>query len=306
VNFSDKVLIALADPTQRVSLFDQTALEQIASAGYDALRMTLEGPFNAVFEDFQLGLSVPRTGTLEGQWGLLGASERTGASFNLSGTGATPLMVAAFWRGSIVAQVAAPAARITAVRAAWPDAAGIDREIVADLGMLPADPAALEAERRARLIAHFKAAVSNPDVVSDAVLDGLLARAGADNVNAFFDRRSRVAAAGAVQVTISEEAPQPPSPKPLPVAAAILVRESAAGLAQLLSDSRMAREQLESSALGRPEDSSLRMLRSLLVIWILPAATFEDADWPGADAAARRLAAGQWLAREGIGLATVA
>jgi len=171
---------------------------------------------------------------------------------------------------------------------------------------LPGDPAVLEGERRARLTAHFKAAVSDPEVVTGTVLDQLLAAAGANGVNAFFDRHSRAAAVGTVQVTISEGPPQPPSPKPLPVAAAILVRESAAGLAQLLAESRMVREQLEGSALGRPEDSSLRMLRSLLVIWVAPAAVFDDADWPGADPAARRLAAGQWLAREGIGLATVA
>jgi hypothetical protein len=48
------------------------------------------------------------------------------------------------------------------------------------------------------------------------------------------------------------------------------------------------------------------------VVWVVPAAVFDDADWPGGDsgsAAERRAArfqrAGQWLAGEGIGLTAV-
>jgi hypothetical protein len=68
----------------------------------------------------------------------------------------------------------------------------------------------------------------------------------------------------------------------------------------------MVREQMEAAAHGRPDDPQLRPLRNVLVVWVVPQTLFQDNDWPGADAAARRQAAGDWLAREGIGLATVA
>jgi hypothetical protein len=49
----------------------------------------------------------------------------------------------------------------------------------------------------------------------------------------------------------------------------------------------------------------------VLVTWVVPPDLFDDDDWPGATASmtnaqkrdARRLSAGRWLAREGIGLA---
>jgi hypothetical protein len=306
VNFADKLLISLADPNTRGAVFDQTALEQIASAAYDTSQMSIGGPYNAVFEELQLGLPVPKQATAEGQWGVMGASERIGANFNLFGVSGSPLVVDGFWRGYIVARVAAPTGKITTIQTAWPDTSAIDREIIAALGALPADPAALEAERRTRLIAHFKAAASEPNAVTDAVVDRLLSSVGAPNVNEFFERYSRSAAIGGVQVTIAAGPPQPPFPKPLSVAAALIIRDASTGLAQLLADSRLIREQLDSSGLARTEDTGVKMLRGLLVIWILPATIFDDADWPGATSPARRLAAGTWLAREGIGLATVA
>ena len=306
MNFVDKVLVRLADPATRGSLFDGAALEQFAAAAYDTSQMTVEGPFNAVFDEVRLGVAIPRTGSAEGQWGGLGSSERSGANFNFTGFGGAPFVIDATWRGYIVARVSAPTGRISSVRTDWPDASAIDRDIVAALGALPADPGALGIERRTRLMARLRDAVADDDVVTDAVVDRLLASVGASSINDFFEHHSRTSGIGPVQITISPGPDVPPSPKPLPVSAAILVRDGAAGLAQLLADSKLVREQMESAGMGRPADPALRMLQSVLVVWVLPQSAFNDDDLPGANAAARRTAAGAWLAREGIGLATVA
>lgn len=306
MNFTDKILVRLADPATRGALFDAASLEQMASAAYDTSRMAIEGPFNAVFEELQLGVAVPRQGSAEAQWGPLGGSDRSVFNLSCSGFSGAPLLVDAFWRGSIVARVTAPTGRIVSVKTSWPDATAIDRAIVAALGALPADPDNLQTERRTRLIAALRAGVSDAAVVSDAVLDKLLSAAGASSVNEYFVNYSQTTSLGPVTITISEGAPAPPLPKPLPVAAAILVREAASGLAQLLADSRLVREHMESTGLGRPEATGLKMLQSLLIVWVVPPTVFDDADWPGANAAQRRIAAGVWLAREGIGLAPVA
>jgi hypothetical protein len=305
--FADKVLVRLADPAARAGLFDDIALEQFAAAAYDTSRITLQGPYSAAFDEVQLGLAIPRRAIAEGQWGPIGTSEKTIAEFQMAGLAGASMLVDAFWRGYIIARTSAPTGRIAALTTTWPDPSAIDREIVAALGALPADPAVLETERRKRLIDKFKAAVSEPAVVTDDLIDRLLRAAHTTSVNEFFDRASRESAVGPVRITISEgPPPPPPSPKPLPVAAAILVRDVGFAVGQLLADSRMVREQLEAAAQGRPDDPTLHPLRGVLVIWIVPQAVFLDADWPGADAAERRRAAGAWLAREGVGLATVA
>ncbi|WP_165226774.1 hypothetical protein [Aquisphaera insulae] len=305
MTFADKVLIRLADPATRDAVFDAVALEQFASAAYDTSRVAIQGPYSAVFEELRLGVAVGRRGVAEGQWGRLGSSEKSAAEFQVSGLGGTGVLVDAIWRGFIVARANAPVGRITSVTTSHADLAAIDREIVAALGALPSDPVALGQERRQRLVARLKAAVSEPPIVTDELVDRLLSTAGAAGVNEFFDVASRGAAFEPVRVTFSEgPPPPPPSPRPLPVAAAVLVRDAGFGLAQLLADSRAVRDQLEADALGRADDPALRSRQGVLVVWIVPAALFLDADWPGANPDARRKAAGDWLAREGIGLAT--
>jgi hypothetical protein len=306
MTFSDKVLIRLADPATRGSVFDAASLEQFASAAYDTSRVTLQGPYAAVFDELQLGVAVARRGVAEGQWGPLGGSERTTAEFQMTGLGGAGFLVDAVWRGFIVARTTAPIGRVESVTTARADVAAIDREIIAALGALPDDAAARGKERRDRLIARLRAAASEPQVVTDDLLDRLFSAAGAAGVNEFFDVSSRGAAFEPVRVTFDEgPPPPPPSPRPLPVAAAVLVRDAGFGLAQLLADSRAIREQLEAAAVGRADDPALHPRQGVLVVWIIPSAVFQDAGWPGADAAARRKAAGDWLAREGIGLAAV-
>jgi hypothetical protein len=306
MNFSDKILVRLADPATRAGVFDATALEQIATAAYDTSRGSLAGPYSAVFDEFEIGMTVPRVATLEGHFGSLGGSERSAAHFNISGIASPVFVIDAFWRGAVIGRVSAATGRISDVDTAWPDPSAIDRDIVATLGSLPANPATLVTERRTRLVAQLQSGSADPNVVTAELVDLLIERTQSTDLNEYFDRYSRAATFGPVQVTIAPGPAPPPAAKPLPVAAAILVRDTATALAQMLADSRSVRDYLEGAGLGRVEDTGMPLRRGTLVIWVLPQTAFDDADWPGANPAARRTAAGQWLAREGIGLVVTA
>jgi hypothetical protein len=107
------------------------------------------------------------------------------------------------------------------------------------------------------------------------------------------------------QVTFAEPRPVSDAPLPLPVAAALLVRDAPLSVAELVRDSKRLRDRLAPAGLDRPRDERLVSRHAVVVVWLVPAAVFEDTDWPGADGPARRAAAGEWLAREGIGIAAV-
>jgi hypothetical protein len=311
MNYVDTTLVRLADPATRAPLFDAVALEQIVRAAYDTASMPVAGPFQAVFDDFQLGFAVPPAATLEGAWGPVGGVERFEARFHLLGLGGdSPPRVDALWRGSVVARVPASNDRVTAVGGSWPDAGRIDADIEADLGALPADPAALEQERRTRFLDRVRATLHAPTLFTGAALDAWLREVGAESVGDLLTRYRGTVHAGAVQVTFAPPDPVPPSPRALPVAAALLIRDADFSVGDLLAESKTVRARLEGLGLHRPPDPALRPRQPLLTVWVVPGTVFDDADWPGAAAgmtadqarAARRAAAGAWLAREGIGL----
>lgn len=113
----------------------------------------------------------------------------------------------------------------------------------------------------------------------------------------------------ATTITIDQPAPVSATARPLPVAIALMVRSSLP-VAGLLHDVGVVRERLDALGVERPPDDRLRLRRPLVVCLVVPESVFDDEDWPGAAAgmtpaqqrAARRAAAGAWLAREGIGL----
>jgi hypothetical protein len=277
MNFVDSVIVRLAADATRTSLFDNASLAQLLSAQYDTDTMQLTAPYAPVFDQFELGVSLPE------------------------GAGANQIRVDGFWRGRIVARTAIGGSVVDEVRSSWPDGHQIDAQIISALGSLPADGVALEQERRKRYIALLKAGMAQPDALTDDRFDAALRAAGLDSVGALlaaFGTQTMASlrihlTAGAADVV----------PTPLPVAFALLIRDSPS-IADLLSASKSVRALLAPTGHALPSDPRLRTRFSLGVAWFVPLVLFDDPGWPGADRDARRTAAGAWLAREGIGLVT--
>lgn len=316
MDFVDGTLVRLADPTTRAALFDQEAMASLIAAAYDTDAMAITPPFNPVFDRLEIGLAVVPPGMLDGHWSGPTGSDRT--EFRLRGSGfggQAPIRVDAVWRGGIVVRTLPLDSAIVAVtvRRADLDLVDIDAEIAAALGGLPGDPVVMEAERRARVLARVRAGMNDPTAFGDPQLDRWLASLGIATVTALLQTYRGVASESTLQITFSPPAGGVPSPKTLPFAAAVLIRGPAVATAELLSESKLVRARLLEDGLSAPPERGTWQRSSLVVVWMVPAVLFDDADWPGAAAgmnaaqarAARRAAAAQWLAREGIGLVTV-
>jgi hypothetical protein len=304
MNFVDFAFVRLAQEATRASVFDQDSLEQIVAAGYGADVTSLAGPYSGLFDEFQMGVAIPRRATVDGHWGPITGMERTEVQLALAGLGrSSTVRVDALWRGSVVARTAPANARIQQVMSSWPDTNGIDEEIIAALGSLPADPAALEHERRTRFLARVRASFSQPLAFDDARFDEWLQRIGAQSIGDLMARYHGQLLTGALQVAFTDPAATPASPKALPLSAAILIRDVPLSIAELLADSKMIRECLLDAGVERAPDPVLSRRAPLVVVWVVPSTVFDDADWPGADGPARRLAAASWLGAEGIAVA---
>jgi hypothetical protein len=311
MRYEDATLIRLADLASRSVLFDDSALEQLVSAAYKTDLLTVEGPYQPIFEEFRLGVVLSNLGTVEGVWHPVGGVDRVEACFRTYGLGTNLLTrVDALWRGDIVARTVPINSQVTKVETKWPDAGTIDAEIVAALGNLPTNLQMLEQERRTRFLARIRAALDQPTGFTDAVFDTWLQSVGATSVGDLITRLQGTVQSGAVQVAFSPPDPSPPSPKALPITAAILIRDVGFSIAQLLMESKMLREHLEKQGFERSPDPSFPMRYPVLIVWVVPITIFDDVGWPGGSPGmtpaalqeARRFVAGQWLAREGIGI----
>lgn len=311
MNYVDATLIRLAEPATRLAVFDDVALEQLLTTAYDTDVTPVQGPFQPLFDDLKLGLAVSRYSVIEGTWSPVGGVERMEARFQAFGFGQEdPIRVDGFWRGSIIARTVPVDSRILKLQTVWPTLGTIDSAIVTALGALPANPPALEQERRIQLTARIRAALDQPLAFTDGTLDDWLHTVGATSVSDLLTRFQGSVFGSAMQLTFSAPDPAPAAPKALPIAAGIMIRDAGFSLAQLLMESKMARERLDRLGLERPVAPTFRLRQPMLIVWVVPISVFDDADWPGGAQGmnnnqlrvARRNSAGAWLAREGIGL----
>ena len=98
----------------------------------------------------------------------------------------------------------------------------------------------------------------------------------------------------------------------LPVTVAVLARDVGTSVTALLAQTVMLRQRLQDAGREPAIGPALRRRVGIVVAWILPAAVFDDAGWPGGDTGtpaernqARRQAASGWLAGQGVALAVL-
>ncbi len=315
MDYIDATLLQLADDSTRDGVFDQTSLEQIVSAGYDTGALSIAGPFTPVFDRLELGVSYARPLMLDGSWWSPHDNTRVDARFQLTGLHTdSSLRAEAYWDGGIAIRLSYATSRIEAVTAQWPRLDDIDDQIVADLGALPSDASALEAARRTQLRTRLEAVMADPVALTEPALDNLLDKVGVDTVGELLAGQIDIQPLSALSVTYSAPVFAPTSPQVLPISAAVLIRDDPLSVSELLIESKRLLDVLTHSGLERARDPGWTIRHDFLVIWIIPETVFDDDDWPGSGPGmnatqrreARRLAAGEWLAREGIGLVTTA
>jgi hypothetical protein len=310
MDFVDGVLVRLADPASRASLFDAASTANLVEAAYDTDAMPVEPPFTPVFDDLRIGYAAPAPATVDGEWMSTGGTDRTEVRLRLHGLGsAEPMRVDALWRGALVVRTTVARDRIEHVELARPGF-DVDPEIEADLGSLPADPGQLESERRTRVLARLRAGLDQPAAFTDDHLDRLLVGVGAGSVGDLVTRFT--GAAETLQIRYTPPVSAPPTARSLPFSAAVLVRDMGFSLADTLVQSRLVRARAEELGLAAPAEPAVAHRHSMVVVLLVPTAVFDDQAWPGGDSgndaqrrAARFARAGEWLAREGIGLVAV-
>jgi hypothetical protein len=310
VIFSDRILVRLGTQATRAAVFDSASLESVVEASYDTSALPVQAPFQAVFDELQLGVAAPQLATANGTWNPVGGVERTESSFTIAGVGADTPRIDALWRGAVVARVVRDLATIESVETTWPEIGTIDADIVSDLGGLPVAPEDLEDERRLRLVQRMRATLDQPARFDDVRLESMLHEAGVESVTDLLERFRGTVVPATATLEFSAAPPAAPTPVALPVTAAVLVRDVGFSVSELLASTRLVRERLAPLSIERPVDPALHRRNAIVGIWIVPVETFDDADWPGAPAgqnaaqrrAARRAAAADWLAGEGIGL----
>jgi hypothetical protein len=310
MTFEDGTLVLLADETTREGVFDQAALEQLLSCAYDVESMgPLQGKYQPLFDEFEVGFTPPSLAFVDGSWSAAGGADRTEARFQVSGLASNSPRVDALWRGSILARYADVGEPILDARVAWPNQEEIDAAVAAGNGGTLPSGNALETARRDELLASLRQQFGDtaaPFALDEDGIRALVSSAGATSVGNFLQNVQAPDFATAV-MSLTFDAPAPVSTqrRPLPVTVALLVRDAPLAVADLLQDTARVRERLAGVGVERPQSNGSRPRAPIVVAWVVPESIFTDGDWPGQDETERRTKAGEWMAREGIGLVPV-
>jgi hypothetical protein len=303
MDFVDATILRLADEPSRAAVFDGECLSQLLSASHDVEGTGVEEPFGLVVDEISFVRDDESRVDVDGSWMTMGHTERTEVALRAPGLGAPIPRIDVLLAGAVTATSRAGGSRVVSVDMNWLDLARIDSEITP----LPSDAAELEQRRRERLLIRIRAQVDQPAAFDEATLDRVLARLGVASVTELMTRPPASTTA-TLRVTFGEGPDETTRRRRFPIAAALLVRNAPLSIGALLDETRRVRAHLHRLGfhLG---DGGPRARSSPIVAWVLPAALFDDADWPGATAgpaatqrSQRRAWAGRWLAGERIGL----
>lgn len=302
MRFDDIVIAQSGSDFVGNAILAETGLRNILTSSYDFSGQTPQGVLTYSSDSLEFGgFGYIRSDTVDA-FGTLAHSEITA-----SVAADDPVRIDMLWRGTIRATIAYPRA-VTGVEGIAPlSLDDIDGDIAAPL---PTDPAALEAARRAALLARMRAAGSDPAAYDDDSVSWLL---GAAQVASVAELVGRPGAAAHFSQLVLSITPLPGSQtaqeRAFPVAAAILVRDverEDVRLATLLQASRSVLERLRYAAFEVAPADDLPPARPV-VVWVVAEDWFDDTGWPGTGSgaalrASRIATASRWLGAQGIAL----
>lgn len=289
MQFKDQILLRFCDPVSRFTAFTESALKNAVMAAYRVERVALQGTATPMFSSFVLGgLDEP-----EGD----PATNRDAS-----------LRVDALWRGSISVDANFAQARVEVAEMATLSLDGFDVEVVtANGGALPIG-AALEPARREILAGRIAAISNNTAAATDQVIDSFLAKSGVQNIATLLEKPNQVTLSQ-LQLMISDPIGGAGFKKmEFPVALAVLIRDPSEpqnSLTELVSAARLIQQQLRKAGFEPQIASQAGGQGTAAVVLVVPESWFEDQDWPGTNKTERIEKAGDWMAREGIGLAVI-
>jgi len=307
VDFTDKQLMAFAEPATSAALFSDRSLRSVVTASYAVPSSSVVPPLSAALDHLEFGNLRTDTRT---EIQHTGYAIQYGAGVSDRAPGAVE-RVDVLWRGAVGATSSFERATIGVESGGWLSLDDVDGSIPAPR---PTDPDGLESARRKVVLDRIKALASRPDQVPEDLLDHWLVEAGEPSLTAF------LASDPAAMVPLGELALSFASVPGtdvarlvrFPVAAAILIRDPGdAGfrVADFLAASQRILAQMRIEGI-EPEAGSEDLPRGRpIVAWVVPDDWFDDDDWPGGDSgnnAARRAdridRASKWLTPQGIAL----
>ncbi|MFA7585136.1 MAG: hypothetical protein WCY11_02920, partial [Novosphingobium sp.] len=225
MNFADSTLLRLSSEPGRNALLGQDELADMVGTAFDAPNAGLQGAYGLSVDRLDIGIEIARTAHIDGSYtatpgALPGDIRLRIANLQLG----EPLRIDTLWRGHLIARHRPQDDRIVAVAGGF-TLLDLDREIISDLGSLPAG-AALENERRQRLLERLRTDAAQPNLIDDHVLDSILDASGAPDIAALLDAKGTGEVA---RLRLSFDAPAvagAPVPIRLPITAAVLVRDA--------------------------------------------------------------------------------
>lgn len=305
MQFEDRILVQLGDAASRQALFTPGLAERLVAAAFGP-----DGPYAAPFSfgatAATLGVRAAEDLRLRATWRM--ADGRVGGEVDAmlpSFSASEPGVVAAVVEGTVAASMAPVTGRIAAMdarTAELPSLAAIEAGVpAADR----ADPAAHERRRRVLLGQAVGGALAEDEAL--VLAERTLAGAGAGTVAEFLASPAGPAAVARLALRYELTDPGPAAQHAAQFVAGVLVRDLAApGIASLLQQSRELQRAMRGAGRGTAPLAGLAPRHAVPVIWLIPLAGFGDADWPGADEAAREARAAAWLAEQGVALMGVA
>lgn len=302
MDFEDRLILLGCDDFVGSAILAEAGLRNVILSTYDLHGQIPSGPFTYSSDELTAGGFGYRETEFRSR------SDDTRREIEIADDAGQPGRIDFLWRGKVRANASYPLARVDVASLATVGLAGLDSEIP---GTIPTDPATLETARRKALLERFKAVANDPGSLDDAVIERLIQDSDAGSLGALMALEGGPARFAELVLSLTEiRGSGTVRAQDFSAACAILARDVGRAentLSAMLQASRTVLMRLDQAGFAPNPAADLPQGRAC-VVWIVDAAWFDQADWPGTGATAGALRANRiarastWLAAQGIAL----